>query len=241
MPYFIPLKRIHIDFDLSVVRDINPNKKQASATEQNSCAAEYPWQRPTMRGKAAVLCVLWLGLASAWEASNLVGIWKLVSNALPHRQPTILDCAPKHGSASLSRSAAKTTRDEILLKINSDGTFLQCNEGYTEGSWIAGRWALVDDRRLTFAFNRQYYGPPFDIALDGNLRRERGALISSGRVCKGKFVLPRADSNFFQEGLQEAEALGSFRLVKRVAAVTESVSPAFDGALFDCEDDDAFQ
>lgn len=193
-----------------------------------------------IRNATVLFGALTIGWASAWEASNVVGIWKLASNALPHRQPTILDCAETGGASLSPPPTAQQTNAEILLKLNSDGTFLQCNEGYTEGSWMTGRWALVDEG-LSFALNRQYYGPPFDIALDGDLRREQGALTSSGSVCKGKFVLPRTDSKFFQEGLQEAEPLGSFRLVKRVAAVAASLSPAVDGVLLDYEDDGVFQ
>lgn len=90
-------------------------------------------------------------------------------------------------------AAAECGLDEstILLNLRKDGSFRQCNEGYTEGRWLKGRWSVVvdlEDRtkvttvngacqsradrswmpRLYLAMDRQYYGPPVDTLYDGS-------------------------------------------------------------------------
>ena len=136
------------------------------------------------------------------------------------------------------RTARASSSSDRLLKLNPDGSFRQCNEGYVEGSWIVGRWALVGPRRVKFALNRQYYGPPYDIVMEGALKQEDNSLVVDGIVYKGRLVLPRSDPNFFRDGFADATVLGEFRLVQSVATTTVQ-GASLDGALL--EDDGGFQ
>ena len=89
-----------------------------------------------------LLTLLLLEYAMGWNVSNLTGIWKLTSDQLPRPEPTIVDRAlGKPGACVLWQSTA------VWLKLNQDGTFRQCNEGYVEGVWMSGRWALLEKRR----------------------------------------------------------------------------------------------
>ena len=145
-------------------------------------------------------------LTTAWDVPSLVGIWKLATKDLPHRETTILGRAfRRHNSFS---TPSPESKEEILLKLNPDGTFRQCNEGYVEGSWIGGRWALVGPRQLRLSLNRQYYGPPIDIALKGLLQKENSHFSVVGTVYQGKVVLPRSDPNYFRQDLADEAALG---------------------------------
>lgn len=78
----------------------------------------------------------------------------------------------------------------VLLKIRTDGSFRQCDEGYEGGKWISGRWKLIVPERenpslpaaaaataatngknlptkILFAVDRQYFGPSHDCFLRG--------------------------------------------------------------------------
>ena len=64
---------------------------------------------------------------------RIPGIWKLTTTALPYDTPL-----PKIGNANGDGNDAETktsatTTPTILLKLNRDGTFKQCDEGYAEG------------------------------------------------------------------------------------------------------------
>lgn len=169
---------------------------------------------------------------SAWNIRQIAGIWKLETKELPHTEPTIVERALGH------KVSQKNAVSEILLKLNEDGTFRQCNEGYVEGSWITGRWAVVGCKQLRFALNRQYYGPQFDIGMEGKVNRHKNYLIIEGMVSKGKWTLPRSDNLFFDRGLREKEVLGPFRMTQTIATILSSGS-LVDGALI--EGDDFFQ
>mmetsp|Transcript_118170 Transcript_118170/g.241551 ORF Transcript_118170/g.241551 Transcript_118170/m.241551 type:complete len:328 (+) Transcript_118170:85-1068(+) len=113
------------------------------------------------------------------------GIWKLTTDSLPYER----DIKSQLGEAfSLAASGdvgdkKKDANNEvILLKLNEDGTFKQCDEGYQEGRWVTGRWKLQFETKckegssdwnsqnvlLMLAMNRQYFGPPYDVLLEAN-------------------------------------------------------------------------
>ena len=185
--------------------------------------------------KILLILSLLLTGSIALDLQNLVGIWKVKSNDLPRPEPTIVERA-------LGRSLSQHTTHkdtQLLITLNEDGTFRQCNEGFVEGSWMTGRWALVDTDRLTLALNRQYYGPPHDMFLQGTLQRNQNALVAVGNVLKGRIALPRTDPNFFEKGLVDTEILGPFQLIQTVALTTTNSDSRMEGALF--EDDGVFQ
>lgn len=172
-------------------------------------------------------------IAALTTSSNVVGIWKLVSKELPRTEPTIVQRA-------LGRSAVAVDqydRTPVLLKLNPNGTFRQCNEGYVEGAWIVGRWTLLTPKHVCLALHRQYYGPSYDVAFDGQLQREEnGKLCVHGSVCKAKFILPSSAPNFFQDGFADATVMGPFHM----ELVTSGVDVALvDGAILG--DDSVFQ
>ena len=71
---------------------------------------------------------------------RIPGIWKLTTSALPYDTPL-----PKTGYTNDDGNGAETEASAaptILLKLNRDGTFKQCDEGYAEGRWITGRWKV---------------------------------------------------------------------------------------------------
>lgn len=107
------------------------------------------------------------------------GIWKLTTNSLPYE----LDIRSKLNKRfSSSEVTVDRNDDEILLKLNKDGTFRQCDEGYREGRRVTGRWkaqwiksegdrATTDGPQdkeivLLLAMNRQYFGPTYDVLLE---------------------------------------------------------------------------
>ena len=116
---------------------------------------------------------------------SIPGIWKLTTDALPY-EPDIRSKLNQRFSRENENNNAET----ILLKLNQDGTFKQCDEGYREGRWMTGRWKLqllectseksdndVADASqqpsvkafswlLLLAMNRQYFGPPYDVLLE---------------------------------------------------------------------------
>ena len=192
-----------------------------------------------MRQIRRVLCLALLDWTVAWNVSRLAGIWKLATNQLPRPEPTIVQRA-------LGQAAITTINQVVWLKLNPDGTFRQCNEGYVEGVWISGCWALIEENtstssgnrnRLKFVLNRNYYGPPYDITLEGNLQQEQDGIIVKGDVYKGKISLPRSDLNFFRSDLDNQQVLGPFRLERTIATSTE-IGSSIDGVLL--EDDGVF-
>lgn len=181
------------------------------------------------------LALLWLELAEAWNVSNLTGIWKLTTDELPRSEPPIVD--PALGCKTTACELLQ--RSAVYLKLNQDGSFRQCNEGYVEGFWISGWWALLEKRRIKLALNRSYYGPRYDMILDGQIRGDddKGQVVVSGNVYKGKLSLPRTDPMFFCRQLENQQLLGPFLLSRTVAASMET-SFLFEGALL--EDDGVF-
>ena len=149
----------------------------------------------------------------------------------------------------------------IVLKLNADGTFRQCNEVYVEGARIVGKWSMMDDERIKFILYRQYYGPAYDIMMEGRVvtvpsqRRatettpdddatnRRFWMMIRGNVCKGRVVGSCGDTNFFRDGFRDVEPFGHFQMIRSVAAVTkndDTISPYQDGILL-AEDDNVFQ
>ena len=195
-----------------------------------------------MRQQRIHLLILWLTLlfdhavtVVAFDVSHLAGIWKLATDQLPRPEPTILERA-----LGEQRPASAAKSQTVWLKLNPDGSFRQCNEGYVEGIWISGRWALEKKtNRLKFALNRNYYGPCYDIALEGTIIRQDqdDSVVVTGNVYKGKVSVPRSDPNFFRRDLQNQKLLGPFRLERTIATTAESGS-SLDGALL--EDEGAF-
>jgi len=172
-----------------------------------------------------LLCVVSLSLDDSFLSSSkqrlqkdheqgIPGIWKLTTNALPYE----LDIRSK-----LDRSFSNDNKnnnnidndnddfaDSILLKLNQDGTFKQCDEGYREGRWMTGRWKLqlqtekeqkassettnpkILSWLLILAMNRQYFGPPFDVLLEAHTN-------STSSACGGKEI----DTSDTKEGADD--------------------------------------
>ena len=168
---------------------------------------------------------------------RLPGIWKLTTNCLPYDNS---DIKSKLKGLILPPSAKDVaSSDGILLKLNTDGTFKQCNEGYKEGRWISGNWKVLQDvagsnddddqhgprTKLLLAMNRQYYGPQFDVLLEGwididskNMTMTSPSLRIDGNVRKGKFLHPRTHPAFFDPPfLANSESLGPYRMEQSVA------------------------
>ncbi len=147
------------------------------------------------------LCVVSLSLDDSFLSSSvqrlqkeheegIPGIWKLNTDSLPYE----LDIRSKldrsfsndnNNNNKNNNNDSYDNRDSILFKLNKDGTFKQCDEGYREGRWMTGRWKLqlqtakeqpknptannnpkILSWLLILAMNRQYFGPPFDVLLE---------------------------------------------------------------------------
>jgi hypothetical protein len=204
------------------------------------------------------------GSSSAFsiETNRLHGIWRLShtdgalptvsSNAAlqfrsrPASEDPFLSSASSSASSSSSSSPVRTeppflNQEDVLLKLNPDGSFRQCNEGHQEGSWLSGCWKLVEEsNQLVLAVDRQYYGPPVDILLDGVImdttddddgdddddKHERQRRLVQGKVWHGKFAFPKQHAQFFEEPLLEAATAnqtGAFSM--QLAVATYSVLP----------------
>eukprot|EP00536_Pseudo-nitzschia_multiseries_P014809 jgi/Psemu1/40197/gm1.40197_g len=118
----------------------------------------------------------------------LPGIWKLSTESLPYeldiRSKLNKRFAQEPTESGSSNQNSYGYDDEILIKLNKDGTFKQCDEGYREGRWVTGRWKLemIDQEDMSeiecekehkstcvllrLAMNRQYFGPPYDVLLE---------------------------------------------------------------------------
>lgn len=188
-----------------------------------------------------------LSLSPELLSRRLPGIWKLRTNSLPLDQPDIrsqLQDLLREGNNHNNRN----DNDIILLKLNADGTFKQCNEGHIEGKWISGHWKVVEDfqsssssstakstttstkRKLVLAMNRQYYGPQFDLVLEGclptategdkgNGEEEGNSLSLEGNVQKGKYLHPRGHTSFFEPPfLANPESIGPFHMEQSLSA-----------------------
>jgi hypothetical protein len=150
------------------------------------------------------------------ERRRLPGIWKLTCDSLPYE----VDIRSK--LKGIFGNDAATTEEEVWIKLNPDGSFKQCNEGYSEGRWLAGRWEVNDQKQLVLALRRQYYGPQFDVLLEGEIGEDANLKVK-GAVQKGKFMYPQKHPSFFEAPLVNQEALGTFTLEQSIA--TFSVAP----------------
>ncbi|KAG7374675.1 hypothetical protein IV203_013770 [Nitzschia inconspicua] len=162
-------------------------------------------------------------------SQRLPGIWKLRTESLPN-VPDIRSRLQRLLAGDKNQKQNTNKDVEILLKLNPDGTFKQCNEGYKEGKWISGIWRLMDDSsssngtKVVLAMNRQYFGPQFDLVLEGCLRyyddggqtfngnAEPGGetnrlLALLGNVQKGKYLHPRGHPSF-----SNREIVGQFHM-----------------------------
>lgn len=206
----------------------------------------------TRRGGGGLFVVV----VAAWDVTRVSGIWKLKTRELPLRrvEPTILERAlgKRRRRPPSSRRSSDVDDDEqeevLLLQLNADGSFRQCDEGYVEGAWIRGTWTIMEERKIKFILNRQYYGPPFDIAMEGELPSQQtrddidspSAITAEGHVCQGRVTLPRSDPNYFQRGFDTTRVLGPFHMIQSVKeAIIDDASYPRDGALL--EDDGVFQ
>ena len=85
------------------------------------------------------------------------GIWKLTTDSLPYEHDirSGLDKRIVSNENNTENNNDNNNNNEnkpnnsddvadvtILLKLNQDGTFRQCDEGYQEGRWVMGRWKL---------------------------------------------------------------------------------------------------
>jgi len=121
------------------------------------------------------------------HAQSMGGIWKLTTNSLPYELDDIRSKLDKRFLNDESGSGDDDDNETILLKLNPNGTFKQCDEGYREGRWVTGRWKLqvlpaatsgtngndeIETENnnncwlLQLAMNRQYFGPPYDVLLE---------------------------------------------------------------------------
>lgn len=140
---------------------------------------------------------------------------------LPFTKALVLDPRRISGIWKLRSSADLTTPvDDVLLRLQANGSFRQCNEDYVEGYWLSGQWQCDGDQ-LILALNRQYYGPSVDTVLQGHLSAEQSGLVIEGSVECGKFMYPKQHRCFFDAPmLVDAESVGVFTLTQAVASAS---------------------
>jgi len=180
----------------------------------------------------------------AIEKKGMPGIWKLIlsEGAFPLSPPQTEEDRFRTQLELQARENAKEPQqqdddygDEILVKLNPDGTFRQCSEGYQEGCWISGRWRLKSSDTLLLALDRQYYGPRRDTLLEGKILRREETNSTSAAACNlrcvgdvfvGKFCYAKQHPAFFEEPIAASmkNRTGSFSLEQAVA--TDSVLPS---------------
>lgn len=227
------------------------------------------WNKNSMRVIFFAICWCWccrfaahgfaIVLRFAIAKNRIPGIWKLfvddddtkVAALSPPRlreprdsiangtiRPPLLPALV--GTNEQQQQQQQQADKEILLKLNPDGSFRQCSEGYQEGCWISGRWSLIyennnDASKLLLALDRQYYGPRHDTLLEGTLMMDqddddnnnRTVVRVHGRVFTGKFMYPKQHPSFFDEPLLVAcNATGDFIMEQAVA--TFSVMPSLE-------------
>jgi hypothetical protein len=145
------------------------------------------------------------------EEQRFPGIWRLVSSSLPFEQDI---------RSKLAGLIANKPEEGVLIKLNPDGTFKQCNENYQEGRWMSGRWKLQEGSHsptLMLAMSRQYFGPPYDILLEGVCDDTSGGMHVHGDVFCGKFAHPTSHDAVFRTPMADLEALGPFALKQLLA------------------------
>ena len=150
---------------------------------------------------------------------SLPGIWKLsLSGASVLGAASTLDRLRD----DLVRSFYNDSESSVLIKLNPNGSFRQCTEGTQEGRSMSGRWRLrADENKVLFALDRQYYGPPHDILLEGNLSTETETKVD-GCVYVGKFMYPKKHPLFFDQpiSLSMKNQIGSFSLSQAIATTS---------------------
>jgi hypothetical protein len=201
------------------------------------------WRQSMSRGLLVVIPICFANGFSLLEKSRIPGIWKLVvdvnSRELLRDQR---DDVSRIRAQVLAVVIEKEQKDEeILLKLNPDGSFRQCSEGIQEGCWVSGRWMLKNDngdndaQLLLLALDRQYFGPRQDILLEGTLERDEASNSSSssnaivrGRVTTGKFMYPKKHPFFFDESLVSCmkNVAGTFSMQQAVASCSAMLSPS---------------
>jgi len=146
------------------------------------------------------------------------GIWKLTTDSLPYELDIRSKLNKRFSHESRENVGNDGNCDEILLKLNNDGTFKQCDEGYREGRWVTGRWKVEmidqEDKNtvkcqrkqnsmcvlLRLAMNRQYFGPPYDVLLEAKSILRDGATkseeVQDSRV--GQSKTDRREESFKQ-------------------------------------------
>lgn len=149
------------------------------------------------------------------DRQKLPGIWKLKSDSLPYEQDI--------RSKLKGIVDGKASQYEVLIKINPDGSFKQCNEGFNEGRWMVGQWEINEQEELMLALRRQYYGPQFDVLLQGKRDGSSSSHIIEGQVLKGKFMYQQTHPKFFECPMAKVEPLGIFTLEQSVS--TSSITP----------------
>ena len=195
---------------------------------------------PSLVSLILVISIPLLTAFSLQVKQRLFGIWKLTTDCLPYETT---DIRSKLKGLVLPESSPSGADGAILLKLNPDGTFKQCNEGYQEGRWITGRWKVLQEvvatspsdkdssetrssqTKLFLAMNRQYYGPQFDIVLEGMLDVDSpnetvsSSLTINGTVHQGKYLHPPTHPAFFEPPyLANSKALGPCRLEQAIAS-----------------------
>lgn len=160
---------------------------------------------------------------SAIDKANLHGIWRLECDCLPYEE----DIRSKLFGLI---SNGEVPLDEILIKINPDGTFKQCNEGYKEGRSITGKWEMgKNDAEVFLACRRQYYGPAVDVLMRVNKLHVCGSKLQmSGEIEKGKYALPQKHPDFFHQLIPNGCTLGSFRM-EQILSTTSLLTTSNDG------------
>lgn len=134
---------------------------------------------------------------SVIERKHLCGIWKLELE-------------------NLSALGTKTRENNVLIKIQDDGTFLQCNDDDDDGNWINGCWEFQGSE-LKLALDRKCSPSSRDILLSGNIisgKSGSSLTVQDGKVHSGKFMYP-PDNNFwrdFDNVMAASESSSSFSL-----------------------------
>ena len=168
---------------------------------------------------ASLLEVLYLSFlvlvhGFAVERRRLFGIWRLASDALPLMQDSL---------SQLRRSLPKDMKEDILIKLNSDGSFRQCSDEYREGCWMTGRWE-VQQEKFMLAMDRQYFGPTHDTLLEGTIHCDDTSMKVEGQVLTGRFMYPKNHPAFFETpSLVSSNTHGTFTMHQAVA--THSIVP----------------
>jgi len=160
--------------------------------------------------------ILVLTDVNSFSRERLPGIWKLTTDSLPF----------DHHLPSKLKGTGLPVSSDVLLRLDADGNFQQCNEGYQEGRWMSGQWCVRDHTTLVFALKRQYYGPTVDVVLEGRLQDDdttNSVTCVKGSVQTGKFMYPSTHPSFLNAPLVQKKILGDFVLEQQVS--TYSLSP----------------